>query len=195
MKGRRAITFGPAGSGEAPPPGPRRGALVEAEDAEVAPRPGHGLDHRSGALVGEIGHREAEMEACGIAHRRVAGRDVRVNGVGRLDVGEGPDDDAPDALDGVEGQKAAMAVRERAHHRSLAARAEGGAGFGGALGGDERADDGAALHQEAVHGLVDPVDVAAQILEGGSGHAAGPRAPPLSQHEGPMPSLKRCLRR
>ncbi len=80
MKGSRAITLGRLGAGEPAPPGARRGALVEPEDAEIAARSGHRLDHRRGARVGDVGDREAEMEAGGIAHRGVARRDVRVDG-------------------------------------------------------------------------------------------------------------------
>ena len=57
------------------------------------------------APMRRAGHGEAEMEARGIADRRVAARDVDMNGVGRLDIGEGRDDDPPDALDRVERQR------------------------------------------------------------------------------------------
>ena len=112
MKGRRAITFGRCR---------RRGratrrrpdALVEAEDAEVGPGRGDGGDHRRGALVRAVGHAEAEVEAGRVAHRRVAARDVGMDRERGLDVGEGRDDDAPDALRRVERQAAGVARRER----------------------------------------------------------------------------------
>ena len=70
-----------------------------------------------GAVVRHVGHREAEMEARRVAHRRVAAGDVGMHAVGRLDIGEGRDDDAPDALGRVEGQQALMPRGEAAHHR------------------------------------------------------------------------------
>ena len=73
----------------------------------------------------------------------------------RLHVGEGRDDDAPDALDGVERQDAAMALDQPAHHVGLARRAERGADFLGLLHLDQPVDDVAARHQQAVDLLVD----------------------------------------
>ena len=70
-----------------------------------------------------------------------------------------------------------MALGEGAHHGGLAARPEGGAGFGGLLDGDQPVDDLAALHQQPVHGLVDAVDLGTQRAEvGGRGvsHGGGP---------------------
>ena len=112
-------------------------------------------------------HREAEMKAGGIAHQGVAGREVRMHGKRRLHVGEGRDDDAPDALGRVERQNAFVALDQPAHHLGLARRAEGRAGFLALLDRDQPVDDLAALHQELVHRLVDPVDLLAQIAQRG----------------------------
>ena len=90
--------------------------------------------------------------------------------VGRLHEGEGADDDAPDALDGVERQDAAMALDQAAHHLGLARRAERGAGLLALLDRDQPVDDLATLDQELVHALVDAIDVAPQV---GEGRAAG----------------------
>ena len=85
----------------------------------------------------------------------------------RLHVGEGRDDDPPDALGGVERQDAFVALDQPPHHVGLARGAEGGAGFLRLLHRDQAVDDLAALHQQAVHGLVDAVDLAPQIGERG----------------------------
>ncbi len=110
-------------------------------------------------------HRETEMEARGIAHQRVAGGKVGMHGKRRLHIGEGRNDDAPDALGGVERQVAVMALDQAAHHVGLARRAEGGAGFLGLFDRDQAVDDLAALDQELVHRLVDAIDLAPQIGE------------------------------
>ena len=89
----------------------------------------------------DVGHREAEMEAGRVAHRRIAAGNVGMDGVGRLDIGEGRDDDPPDAFRRVEGQDALVTLGERPHHRGLAAGPEGGAGIGGLLHGDQPIDD------------------------------------------------------
>ena len=62
-----------------------------------------------------------------------------------------------------------MALGERPHHRGLAARSEGGAGFAGFLDGDQPVDDLAALHQQAVHRLVDAIDLLPQLGESRGG--------------------------
>ena len=56
---------------------------------------------------------------------------------------------------------------QAAHHVGLARRAERGADFLGLLHRDQAVDDVAALHQQAVHLLVDAVDLVAQILQRG----------------------------
>ena len=73
---------------------------------------------------------------------------------------------APDMLDRRERQPAAMALDEAAHHIGLTARPERRAGLAGALDAHEGVDDTAALDEQAVHGIVDAVDLAAQIVEG-----------------------------
>ena len=98
---------------------------------------------------------------------RVAGREVRVHGKRRLHKRERRDDDAPDALGGVERQDAFVPLDQPSHHLGLARGAEGGARLLALLGGDQPVDDLAALHQELVHGLVDTVDLLAQIGERG----------------------------
>ena len=60
-----------------------------------------------------------------------------------------------------------MAVDQPSHHLRFARGAECGAGFLRLLRGNEAIDDLAALHQEAVHRLVDAVDFAPQIGERG----------------------------
>ena len=119
-------------------------------------------DRAGGAHMRHERHREAEMEARGIAHRGFARSQIGMHGIGRLHMREGRDDDAPDALDGVERQDAAMALDQLAHHRGFARRAEGGAGFLRALDRDQVLDDLAALDQERVHRRVDAVDLGPQ---------------------------------
>ena len=96
-------------------------------------------------------HREAEMETRGIAHQRVAGGEIGMHGERRLHIGEGRNDDPPDALGGIERQVAVMALDQPPHHVGLARRAKGGAGFFGLLHRDQTVDDLAALDQELVH--------------------------------------------
>ncbi len=113
----------------------------------------------------DVGHGEAEMEARGIAHGGLADRDVGMHGERRLDIGEGRDDDAPDAFDRIERQDAAMALHEVAHHVGLACRPECRADLLGLLHLDQAVDDVAAGHQQAVHLRVDRVDLLAQFLQ------------------------------
>ena len=122
-------------------------------------------DHARRAGVRHERHREAEMEARGIAHHGVAGGEVGVHRERRLNVSESGDDDAPDALGGIERQVAAMPLHQAPHHVGLAGRAEGRAGFFGLLDRDQGVDDLAALEQELVHRLVDAIDLAPQIGE------------------------------
>ena len=100
------------------------------------------------------------------AHRGVAAGNIRMDCVRSLHIGEGRDDDAPDSLDRIEGQQAAMAFGKRPHHRGFATRPKGRAGIARFLDGDQRVDDPAALHQQAVHGLVDAVDLLPQSGQG-----------------------------
>ena len=72
-----------------------------------------------------------------------------------------------------------MALHQAAHHVGLARRAERRADLLGLLHLDQPVDDIAALHQQAVHLLVDGVDLLAQHLERGRsggrlGHLAKP---------------------
>ena len=116
----------------------------------------------------------------------------------RLDVGEGRDDDAPDALDGVERQDAAMALDQLAHHVGLARRAERRADLLGLLHLDQAVDDVAARHQQAMDLLVDRVDLLAQFLRaragpGGVGHVPWTL---LETFESALvPEQRRCGRR
>ena len=80
----------------------------------------------------------------------------------RLDIGEGRDDHPQDALCGVERENATMTGDQPPHHLRLARRPECGTHLRRSLDRDETADDLAALDQEAVHGLVDAVDLGAE---------------------------------
>ena len=171
------------------PPDTRAGAEIHAEDAEIAGRFGHRPDHGAGVLMRDVRHGEAEMEAGAVAHRRVAAGDVGMDRVISLHEGEGRDDDAPDALDRVERQQPLMAQRQALHHVGLATRAEGRPRNLRLLDRDQRLDDGGALHQEAVHGSVDAIDLAAQIGKGRrSGFGHGVR--PTSRRNGLQPSSR-----
>jgi hypothetical protein len=86
-----------------------------------------------------------------------------VHGERRLHVGEGRNDDPPNALDGVERQDTFVAIHQPAHHVGFARRAEGGTGLLRLLRGDQAVDDLAALHEEPVHRLIDAVDLAPQL--------------------------------
>ena len=88
-----------------------------------------------------------------------------MGGERRLHVRERRDDDTPDALGRVEREQAPVAFGQGPHHRRLALRPERRTGLGSALDGDELGDDPAPLHQEAVHRLVDPIDVLPEIAE------------------------------
>ena len=113
----------------------------------------------------DVRHGEAEVEARAVAHLRVAAGIVGVHGVIRLHISEGRDDDAPDALDRVDRQEAAMALDQRAHHLRLAVRPEGAAAALRALDRDQPVDDLAALHQQPMHVEIDAIDLAAQFGE------------------------------
>ena len=101
-EGQPRDDLGRIGADQVAPPDAGAGALVHAEDAEIAGRLRHRVDDRARILMRNVGHSETEMEAGGIAHRRVAAGGVGVNRVVRLHIGEGRDDDAPDALDRIE---------------------------------------------------------------------------------------------
>ena len=58
-----------------------------------------------------------------------------------------------------------MAVDQPPHHLGFARRAERRAGLLRLLHGDQAIDDLAAVHQQAVHALIDAVDLAPQIRE------------------------------
>ena len=156
---RRGVEF------ERRPPRAGAGGGEGGNEAEIAFRFGDRFDDARRAHMRHERHGEAEMEARGIAHQRIAGGQVGMHGERRLHVGEGRDDDAPDALDGVERQVAVMALDQPPHHVGLARRAEGGAGLLGLLHRDQTVDDLAALDQELVHRFVDAIDVAPQIGE------------------------------
>ncbi len=57
-----------------------------------------------------------------------------------------------------------MALHEAAHHVASRAGPEGGADFLRLLYRDQAVDDVAALHQQAMHLLIDGIDFAAKIL-------------------------------
>ena len=109
------------------------------------------------------GHRETEMKPRGIAHQCVARGQIGMHGKWRLHIGEGRDDDAPDALDGVERQVAVMALDQPPHHVGLAGGPERGSGFLALFDRDQPVDDLAALDQQVVHFPVDAIDLDPQF--------------------------------
>ena len=148
---------------------PRRAAGGGGDQRQIALRLGHRLDRGGGAEMRDVGNGEAEMKPRRIPHRGFADRNIGMDRKRRLHIGEGRDDDAPDALDGVERQDAAVTLHQPAHHVGLARRAERRADLLGLLHRDQAVDDVAARHQQAVHLLVDGVDLFAQHLERGRG--------------------------
>ena len=87
---------------------------------EIALRFRDGLDGGRRAEMRDIGDGKSEVKPRRIAHRRFTDGDISMHGERRLDIGEGRDDDAPDALDGVERQDAAMTLDQVPHHAGLA---------------------------------------------------------------------------
>ena len=150
------------------PPRAGAGDREGGNEAEIAFRFGDRFDDARRAHMRHERHGEAEMKTRGIAHQRIAGRQVGMHRERRLHIGEGRDNDAPDALGGVERQVAVMALHQPPHHVGLARRAERRAGFLGLLDRDQAVDDFAALNQERVHGLIDAIDLAPQIGKRGS---------------------------
>src|SRR5271165_7251968 len=148
---------------EAGPPGVRPGSAVDREHAEIPGRSSHGLNDVGCAEMGHTGDGEAKMEPRGIAHRGVAARYVDMHAVRRLHIGEGRDDDPPDALDRVQRQQPAVPLHDRPHHRRLASRSERRAATLLRLDLDQLINDPPALDQELVHRRVDSVDLAAQV--------------------------------
>ena len=141
-------------------PAPRRPAR-----GRDRPRGRNRRDHAGGAHVGHERHREAEMEARGIAHRASPAERSACTENG--------------ACTKV---KVAMMTRQmlstvssgrmplwRSTSRRIMSASRAGperrAGFLRLLDRDQRVDDVAALHQQAVHRLVDAVDLAAQVGE------------------------------
>ena len=144
------------------------GALVDFERASTRRRapatawPAPGRDRPSSPataattpaapICGDERHREAEMEARASRAWRRRRRQVGMHRERRLHIGEGRDDDAPDALGGVERQDAVMALDQPAHHVGLARRAGRPSRSPAVLlDRDQAVDDLAALHQQAVH--------------------------------------------
>ncbi len=164
-EGQPRDDLGRLGSDEAAPPGAGPGAAVQPHEAEVGPGARHGLDHRGGTGAGHERHGIAEMEPRRVPHRSVAGGDVGVDAIGGLHVGEGRDDDAPDALDRVERQPAAVTLRDVAHHGGLAIGPERRASARPGLDGDQAVDDGAALDQALVHRGVDAIDLDPEVVQ------------------------------
>mgnify|MGYP003704517243 CR=1 FL=1 len=80
-----------------------------AQDAKIAAGGGDGVDHCAGAVMGEIGNGEAEVKPRAVAHFVIARFNARMNGIGRLNISKSRNDDAPNALNCVEGQKAMVA--------------------------------------------------------------------------------------
>ncbi len=140
-----------------------RVARYRRDQRQIALGVRHRFDRGLGAEMRHIRHEETEMEARGIAHRGFADRHVGMYGERRLHIGEGRDDHAPDALDGIERQDAAMALDQAPHHVGLARRAKRRADLLGLLHPDQPVDDVATLHQQPMHLLVDRIDLLAQI--------------------------------
>ena len=107
------MIFGALSNSSAVHHAPRAGDGERRHQAEVALGFRNRRDHAGRAHMRHERHREAEMEARGVAHRGVAGREVGMHRERRLHIGEGRDDDAPDALGGVERQDAVMALTSR----------------------------------------------------------------------------------
>jgi hypothetical protein len=137
-------------------------------EADIAARGRNRRDHAGRAHVADERHREAEMER---ALSRIAAFAAEMSACTEkrcLHIGEGRNDDAPDALGGVERQDAAMALDQPASScrpRARAGTAEPDSAV--LLGGDQRIDDLAALHQQAMHRFIDAIDLAAQVGERG----------------------------
>ena len=112
-------------------------------------------------------HREAEVKAGGVPYRRIARGEIGVHRVRRLHECEGRDDDAPYALDRVEGKNPTVPFHDPAHHLGFARGPERSAGFLRALDLDQLSDDFAALDQMRMHRRIDAVDLRAQIGERG----------------------------
>ena len=99
---------------------------------------------------------------------RVARREIGMHRERRLHIGEGGDDDPPDAFGGVERQDAVMALRPGG--ASSPPRAPGGRRSRiscASLTAISRSMISPRSHQQAVHGLVDAVDLLAQVGERG----------------------------
>jgi hypothetical protein len=85
----------------------------------------------------------------------------------RLHIGEGGDDDAPDALRGIERQDAGVAINQAPHHLGLARRRNARTLLFRLLDLDQTIENLAALNQQAVHRLVDSIDLAPQLRQRG----------------------------
>ncbi|MEQ9691934.1 MAG: hypothetical protein RLO48_19635 [Bauldia litoralis] len=149
--------------------------MIRGVPSPIRPRHhGRGVGHRVET------DREAEIEAGEVAHpfRGVAHVDGDVEG--RLHPGEGGDDLAPEMLDRRHRQRALMRGDQPAHHRGFAAGPEGVARLAGSLDPDQRVDHGAALDEQAMHIVIDCVDLLAEGRPGLSvsrrfGHGSGGR--------------------
>ena len=86
-------------------------------------------------------HREAEMKPRTVAHHGVAGGEIRMNGEWRLHMGEGGDDDPPDALGGIQRQDTFVPLHQPPHHVGLARGPERRPALLGLLGRDQPVDD------------------------------------------------------
>ena len=82
---------------------------------------------------------------------------------GSLDIGERRNDDPPDAFRRIERKDAVVAIDEAPHHLGFPCGSKRRTGLLRLLNFDEPVDDLAALHQEAMHLLIDAVDLAAQF--------------------------------
>ena len=159
------MIFGAAANSSAVHHGPVPAMAKAGNKAEIALRFADGFYDARSAHMRHERHRKAEMETRGIAHQRIAGGKIGMDGERRLHIGEGRNDDPPNALGGIERQVAVMALDQPAHHLGFARWPKSGAGFFGLLDRDQVVDDLAALDQELVHLFVDAVDFLPQIGE------------------------------
>ncbi len=182
--GSRAMIFGASGRSsavhQAPLPATEVAGTRPRSPFEAATAATTASASRS-ALSGTV---KPKWKRAEFAHRGVAGGEIRVHFERRLHIGEGRDQDAPDALDRIEGQNPTVALDQPAHHLGLARGPEGGARFLRALDLDQAVDDLAALDQARVQFRVDAIDLGAQIRQRRAGRGVNLRRLGLRHRHG-----------
>src|SRR5215208_8538584 len=88
------------------PPGAAAGDRERGHEPEIAFGFRYRLDHARRPHMRHKRNGESEMKARAVAHQRVTGREIGMNRERRLHISEGRDDNAPDALGGIEWQDA-----------------------------------------------------------------------------------------